>query len=280
MNYDKLEQLPCGSLIQHGPNNDRIYLLKASDKNLLSLPQRLIDMAKEKAYGKIFVKENENHTLPFLSAGFTVEARIPGMYPRDREGIFLSYYLNEERKIEDDLTLYEKNLQLALKKSSTRRKPAISTDFRVRSCNEDDIPAMQAIYREVFPTYPFPIHEGDYLAETMKEDVDYFCVLEKGKIIALASAEKDPKNPYVEMTDFATLKKWRGNALAVRLLYRMEKEMFDQGYQIAFTIARAASPGMNITFAKSGYHYAGRLKNNTNISGHIESMNIWYRSLN
>lgn len=280
MNYDKIEQLACGSLIQHGPNNDRIYLLKASDKDLLSLPQRLITLAKEKGYGKIFVKENENHSHPFLSAGFAVEARIPRMYPRGREGLFLSHYLNDDRKIEDDLALYEQNLQLALKKFSIRQKPAISTDFRVRPCNEEDIPAMQAIYREVFPTYPFPIHEGDYLAETMKEDVDYFCVLEKGKIIALASAEKDPKNPYVEMTDFATLKKWRGNALAVRLLYRMEKEMFDQGYQIAFTIARAASPGMNITFAKSGYHYAGRLKNNTNISGHIESMNIWYRSLN
>lgn len=280
MNYDKIEQLPCGSLIQHGPNNNRIYLLKASDKDLLSLPQRLITLANEKGYGKIFVKENENHSLPFLSAGFAVEARIPGMYPRDREGLFLSHYLNEDRKIEDDLALYEQNLQLALKKSLIHQKPAISTDFRIRPCSEEDIPAMQVIYQEVFPTYPFPIHKADYLAKTMKEYVDYFCVEQKGKIIALASAEKDSVNRYVEMTDFATLKKWRGNALAVHLLYHMEKVMSEQGYQTAFTIARAASPGMNITFAKAGYHYAGRLKNNTNISGQIESMNIWYRSLN
>jgi len=280
MNYDKIEQLPCGSLIQHGPNNNRIYLLKASDKDLLSLPQRLITLANEKGYGKIFVKENENHSLPFLSAGFAVEARIPGMYPRGREGLFLSHYLNEDRKIEDDLALYEQNLQLALKKSLIHQKPAISTDFRIRPCSEEDIPAMQVIYQEVFPTYPFPIHKVDYLAKTMKEYIDYFCVEQKGKIIALASTEKDSVNRYVEMTDFATLKKWRGNALAVHLLYHMEKVMSEQGYQTAFTIARAASPGMNITFAKTGYHYAGRLKNNTNISGHIESMNIWYRSLN
>jgi beta-lysine N6-acetyltransferase len=280
MNYDKIEQLPCGSLIQHGPNNKRIYLLKASDKDLLSLPQRLIRMANKNGYGKIFVKESENHILPFLIAGFTVEARIPGMYPREKEGVFLSYYLDENRKIEDDLDLYENNLQLAFKKPSIRRKPTISRDFKIRPCSEDDIPAMQAIYREVFPTYPFPIHEGDYLLKTMKEDVDYFCVMQKSNIIALSSAEKDSVNRYVEMTDFATLDKWRGNALAVSLLYRMEKEMSAQGYQTAFTIARAASPGMNITFAKAGYHYAGRLKNNTNISGHIESMNIWYRSLN
>jgi hypothetical protein len=36
---------------------------------------------------------------------------------------------------------------------------------------------------------------------------------------------------------------------------------------------------MNITFAKLGYRYGGRLINNTNISGSIESMNVWYKSL-
>ena len=39
------------------------------------------------------------------------------------------------------------------------------------------------------------------------------------------------------------------------------------------------APGMNITFAKHGYHYAGTLNNNTNICGRIESMNVWYKSL-
>lgn len=39
------------------------------------------------------------------------------------------------------------------------------------------------------------------------------------------------------------------------------------------------SAGMNITFSKTGYRYGGRLKNNTNISGNIESMNAWYKHL-
>jgi len=34
---------------------------------------------------------------------------------------------------------------------------------------------------------------------------------------------------------------------------------------------------MNITFAKAGYRYAGTLVNNTDISGTIESMNVWWR---
>ena len=55
--------------------------------------------------------------------------------------------------------------------------------------------------------------------------------------------------------------------------------MKSSGILNAYTIARAISPGMNITFARLGYHYGGRLVNNTQISGGLESMNIWYKSL-
>lgn len=81
------------------------------------------------------------------------------------------------------------------------------------------------------------------------------------------------------MTDFATLPDWRGHGLAAPLLFHMENEIGKKGIKTAYTIARSASAGMNITFAKLGYCYAGRLKNNTNISGSIESMNIWYKPI-
>ena len=56
----------------------------------------------------------------------------------------------------------------------------------------------------------------------------------------------------------------------------METTMNDHGIHTQYTIARALSAGMNITFAKAGYRYAGTLVNNTDISGTIESMNVWY----
>ncbi|MFW5803052.1 MAG: hypothetical protein ACOCWJ_03955 [Verrucomicrobiota bacterium] len=55
--------------------------------------------------------------------------------------------------------------------------------------------------------------------------------------------------------------------------------MTQRGLRTAYTIARALSPGMNITVARCGYTFAGTLTNNTNISGQIESMNIWHKSL-
>jgi putative beta-lysine N-acetyltransferase len=87
----------------------------------------------------------------------------------------------------------------------------------------------------------------------------------------------DKENRNAEMTDFATLPEHLGNGLAVHLLNFMEPEMQKRGIATLYTIARAISPGMNITFAKCGYIFGGTLINNTQISGSIESMNLWYK---
>jgi putative beta-lysine N-acetyltransferase len=113
----------------------------------------------------------------------------------------------------------------------------------------------------------------------MEDNVVYFGVFRNGKAVALSSAEIDFEHSAVEMTDFATLPEFRGKGLSSHLLMRMAEEMKAMGIRTAFTIARAGSYGMNIVFAKCGYEYCGRLVNNTNISGNIESMNIWYLDL-
>ena len=37
--------------------------------------------------------------------------------------------------------------------------------------------------------------------------------------------------------------------------------------------------GMNISFSKMGYLYSGTVINNANISGDMESLNIWHKDL-
>jgi beta-lysine N6-acetyltransferase len=59
----------------------------------------------------------------------------------------------------------------------------------------------------------------------------------------------------------------------------VEEEMRQRGIRLAFTIARAYSFGMNITFARADYRFGGTLVNNTNISGALESMNVWHKPL-
>ena len=151
--------------------------------------------------------------------------------------------------------------------------------FRVEKCRPEDAQEMSQVFKEVVESYPFPIFDPQYLIDSIHRHAAYFCIRKDRRIVALAAAEIDPVNQAAEMTDFATLSEYRRQGMAGCLLNAMGAEMQQQGMQTAFSIARSLSAGMNITFAKNGYHYGGTLGNNTYIAGRIESMNIWYKRL-
>lgn len=281
MNYyapDKIEILPCGSIIQHGYYNDRIYLLKPGKNATESLPMNLIERAKYFNYSKIFAKIPSRHYEQFISAGYMEEAAIPGFYNGSEKGLFMSFYLNKQRSLENNADNMDIILNLALEKSGEPIAPFDTDQFILRRCKQNDIEEMASIYKAVFPTYPFPIYNPEYLLDTMKNNVVYFAVEWNKYLIALSSAEIDNSSQNAEMTDFATLPQWQKNSLGCHMLLQMEKEMKKQKIKTTYTISRAASVGINIIFAKLGYKYGGRLKNNTNISGKIESMNVWYKA--
>ncbi|XCN72043.1 MAG: putative beta-lysine N-acetyltransferase [Candidatus Electrothrix aestuarii] len=267
-----------GSTIQHGPYNDRIYLMRLAEQSPADFPQQLVQLAEQKGYSKIFAKVPEYAAAVFFQAGFAQEAEIPGFFSGRTGALFMGYYLNNARQQEDDVAGLENILHIAQDKQKTVVPPP-DAGFCLRSCQQDDVPAMAAIYRQTFASYPFPIHDAGYLLETMQSHVAYFGAESKGELTALSSAEMDREAANVEMTDFATLPEQAGHNLSFHLLQRMERAMQEENIRTAYTIARAASPAMNITFARAGYKFAGRLKNNTNISGKIESMNVWYKPL-
>ena len=277
---DKIQKLPCGSLIQHGSFNNRIYLIKTGENVSSKLAKKLIALAKKKKYSKIFAKVPSGITKDFFDAGFIKEAKIPGLYNDKEDVLFLGYFLNPKRKIEKSKEKVEKVLSLAHKKESSKVKSVVLPEHAsLRRCNKQDVKKMSKIYKKVYMSYPFPIDNPEYIAETMKGNYDYFCVEINNKMVALSSFEVFKKSNSVEMTDFATLPDFRGNGYAGLLLRKMESQTRKKSLKTAFTVARAVSPGMNITFAKNGYIFGGRLTNNTNISGNIESMNIWYKKL-
>lgn len=267
------------AVIQHGKFNNRIYLMKLGDTEPNWLLPQLIKLAQKNGYTKIFAKIPAPQVNYFLNAGFEIEAAVKKFYNGKTTAEFLGYYLDEKRKHETDAAELEHVLQLSLQYPKLENPVELDQKFSLRKCTRNDVKKMAEIYSEVFPSYPFAIDSPEYLLETMKTHVDYFCVEAEGQMVALSSAEKDSAEKNVEMTDFATLPKWRGNGLAVKLLEMMEQEMHKQKFKTAYTIARAISPGMNITFAKMDYKYCGRLINNTDISGKIESMNVWAKQL-
>lgn len=277
---DTMEKLPCGSLIQHGTYNDRIYLLKVGSNATDKLPLELIGLARRCGYSKVFVKIPAKYSQDFIHAGYSKEASIPGFYQGTDAGMFLGYYLNSTRSAENDKVKMNEIIQLARSKSGTTFPSLNEDQFLIRPGEKRDVFRMADIYRKVFTTYPFPVYDPSYLWDTMQRNIDYYVVEVKGgHLVALSSAEIDASAQNAEMTDFAILPDWRRNNLSLHLLSRMEKDIKRKDIKTTYTIARAMSPGMNITFSKLGYNFCGRLKNNTNISASIESMNVWYKTV-
>jgi beta-lysine N6-acetyltransferase len=276
MARDRIERLG-GSIVQHGPLNDRVYLMKMGDEPPAKVLHRLEVLARKGGYSKIFAKVPVRARKVFLGEGYEEEAAVPGLFRGREDGFFLSRFPGSWRARESRMSKVEEVLGAALKKRGAG--PKESTSLRIRQLGPEHAEEMAALYGLIFDSYPFPIHDPEYLKSTMAENIRYFGVLGKEGLAALSSTEMDTAGANVELTDFATSPKWRGKGLAGALIRDMEGRMAERDMATAFTIARAESFGMNIAFARMGYRVGGTLVNNTNIGGRLESMNVWYRSL-
>lgn len=271
---------PMGSsIIQHGPDNDRVYLMKLHRDDAAEITAELDRLATSRGYSKIFAKVPRWSLDRFVAAGYELEASIPDFFPGGEAACFLGKYFTADRNVESQLQLVKEVLEVASAQEPMLLPAPLPKGFTMRVAREEDAVEMAAVYREVFATYPFPIHDAGFLRKAMMGSTVFFGVWKEDKIIALSSAEMDPASCSVEMTDFATLPECRGHGIALNLLQQMEEDVHSRGIKSLFTIARAYSHGMNITFARDGYRYGGTLTNNTNISGSLESMNVWYKAL-
>jgi len=275
---DRIETIGKGSIIQHGKLNDRIYLIKLGKKDCPKILDLLRNLALEHNYTKIFGKVPAWAAPVFIADGFMTEAMIPGFYRGKEAAFFLAKYRDSDRlmNLEDQqLVALSDLLKGTYKKEKLPKKEA----FKTRLLKPSDVDQITDLYRKVFLSYPFPIHNPGYILKTMKENVRYFGVRKKGKLIAVASAEIDAEGKNAEMTDFATDPEFRGQKLGQLLLAHMEVEMKAMGMKTLYTIARLPSIPMNKVFLKHQYRYAGTLLSNTHIAGRIESMNIYYKHL-
>jgi putative beta-lysine N-acetyltransferase len=254
--------------------------MKLAESDVDEIFTIISELLEEQGYSKVFAKVNSSFEKFFVAQGYTEEARIPGFYNGLEDAVFMCRYVSADREYvpEETADKIKQVLKTAKAKKAVIDKPAFSGDYSIGKLTESDAEQLAVLYRKVFESYPFPIHDPEYLRKTMTENFIYYGVFCGDKLLAASSAEMDIDSKNVEMTDFATEPDFTGNGFALSLLYIMQEQMQEKGMKTFYTIARALSWGMNITFAKAGYNYSGTLINNTNISGQIESMNIWYKS--
>jgi putative beta-lysine N-acetyltransferase len=271
---DRTERID-GALVQHGHCSDRVYLLKPSPDAIadIALLERL---AAEHGYSKLFAKTTGAVTRVFLDAGFGVEAHIPSGVSGE-EISFCTRFLTANRAAERFPEAVEAALTPPIRSRSAR---SAAPTVNVQALGLQDVPDLVELYSHVFASYPFPIDDPAFLHHSVLEGTLFVGVRDDtGRLIAAASAELCNETLTCELTDFATHPDSRGAGLASALLTGLETAVTAQGMRVAYTIARATSASMNSVFARRDYTYAGTLVNNTHISGRIESMNVWYRTL-
>ncbi len=266
------------SIIQHGKFSNRIYLMKLDKRDYPDLLPKLDNLAIKCDYGKIIAKIPATAQPVSLREGYIQEAYIP-KYHQEHEGVFfMSKYLDPRRSQIASAELSK--LASLLLEPDLNNENKLPENFEIKITENQHTQLMATIYQQVFKTYPFPITDASYLQKTMQEGlVIYFGIWDKGTLVGLSSAELDVSNRNAEMTDFAILPAYRGQKLASLLLKRMAGEMRIRNTNTLYTIARLNSPGMIKAFVDNGYHYSGLLKNNTNISGQIESMCVFYKNI-
>ncbi len=275
---DVIESLG-GSLIQHGNLNQRIYVMRLDPADCPDIITALRDLALARRYTKTFAKVPESLSSLFLDQGYSVEARVPGFFQGQIQADFLAFYLDEKRKIPARPGLIQEVIDQAEKKHGQGLSSDQNGSWRIEPMTRELAEPMAELYARVFQSYPFPIHDAEYLRETMQNHVIYLGARNRETLGALASAEMDRTSLCAEMSDFACLPCFRGHNLSVRLLEAMIFRMNQEGIRTLYSIARSVSYGMNIAFAKTGFCFGGTLINNTHISGGLESMNVWYKHL-
>jgi len=263
------------SVIQHGPSNDRVYLMKLDPSDMPDIAHKIYELGRQNGYTKLFAKVPTNATAHFAALGFVNEARVPFMHKGENDGYFMSKYLDQSRAIPTNSERISEVLDEANRKAeSPQQRVNRCKTVRLRLDNVDDL---AKLYATVFETYPFPLHDPSFLRESMIADTAFFGILSDDKLVAAASMEMDKDWHCAEMTDFATLPEYRGQGSAGILLATMEQAAVDLPICTLYTIARAESFGMNIVFSRADYAFGGTLHNNTQIAGKLESMNVWHK---
>ena len=87
-----------GSVIQHGHNNERIYIMHLKKRGAENLIERLDGMAIDEGYEKIFAKIPATCWEIFEKAGYVKEALVPGFYNGTQDGLFVAKFLSAQRQ--------------------------------------------------------------------------------------------------------------------------------------------------------------------------------------
>ncbi|QIW80340.1 putative beta-lysine N-acetyltransferase [Bacillus tequilensis] len=264
------------AVLDHDGFNKRIRVVHYDGAIEKALPE-IVAAAKEEEAEKIIVYAKQHDETGLAKQLFAPEGFLKGYY-LGHPACVMVRYLTENRR-QTDSYVKEHEMIEALYRTAPRLRSENKPDFTIRKAEANDMYQLSMLYKKVFRTYPTPVFDPAYIEQTMNENTIYYVMFDHDSLISAASADINPELGHAEITDCAVLPEYRGCSLTSFLIEALEKEMAEQEIFNVFSLARAASFGMNAVLYHSGYQYGGRLINNCYISEGLENMNIWCKHL-
>ncbi|RJX17153.1 MAG: putative beta-lysine N-acetyltransferase [Desulforudis sp.] len=257
------------------PTNKRLWVFEGKVSDPTAFTRYIREKALERGFGKIVFPCRESYTAGLKVAGFREEARAEGFFSGDT-GYFLVLYPDPERESSEHLVDEVDMLrEIIAKPQESRHCPDQAFTFRPAAAK--DIPAMTALFSEVFASYPVPVDDPAYLLRTMEYGTRFQLALDGDRLAGVAAAELEAVYGRAEMTDCATLPRYRGQGLASCLINALENECYESGMRCFYSLSRAGQYGVNLVFHRLGYRYRGTLINNAHIGGRFEDLHVWVK---
>lgn len=277
--FEKIETID-GALVYHGNMHNRIYFTEAKEADLGTLLPKMKELAKTKKYEKILSKASEGSMNVLTSNGYTVEAKIPGLYNGTIDGYFLADYVSQRRHENDEKTRKTiesvKVIALAANKQDSDSHFELPAKTEVKKLNTANFDQLEELHRKAYKYHPHQIKDKDHFNLLATLEHEFYGLFENGELLVSAIVAIHEEEANIEIVDFTTHPDYRGQNLSYFLVQHMKEQMKSYRCKTMYTMVRATSYGLNITFSKHGFQLAGTLTNNCVVRDTLESMNVWY----
>lgn len=241
-----------------------------------ALGDALRDEAEAHDTGRVVVLARDPLVAGLEASGYFCEAVMPGFYRGEEDCNVMGLTLAPGGESPDDAAAVARvDAILDAKRGTT----GAGADHRTHRATIDDAASIASLLADTFAHYPTPSEDPAYIAEAIAAGVPFRTVLDRGRLVACASADLVREARTAELTDCATLPSHRGRGYMRALLADLMGDLEDMGYPTAFTLARAKEPGINVAFQRLGFDLRGRMPRSCRIGSGLEDMNVWSRRL-
>lgn len=277
--FEKIETIN-GALVYHGALHNRIYFTEAKKVDFSILLPKIKELAKINQYEKILGKAPESSMNILATNGYTVEAKIPGLYNGTIDGYFLADYVNKKRHASNEKVLKTiatvKKIALAANKPQTDSHFELPPNTEIKKLTVPNFQELENLYNKAYKYHPEQIKDSAYFSSLAAMQHEFYGLYENGELLVSTILAVNGEEENMEIVDFVTHPDYRGQNLSYFLVQHIKGQMDPLKCKTLYTMVRATSYGLNITFSKHGFSLGGTLTNNCIVRNTWESMNVWY----